>query len=318
MARAKGFPMVVDQTYYDRRRSVANRIRNWAARALLIGIGLLAGAPATADDASVLGLPEGMVKNAGKLMICGGGQMPPDIYNEFVRLAAGKKARIVVIPTAKAWSSRADMEGRFAHWRSMSVSSVDFLDTESREEADQDAFVEPLREATGVWIAGGSQGRLADIYRGTKVERAVLGVLERGGIVGGTSAGAAIMSKMMIRYGSPKAVVDAGFNLMNQAVVDQHFLRRNRQERLMGVLNEHPEMIGLGVDEGTALVVEGDHLRVMGQSEVVVCKSTGPQTPWVQTLKAGEEVDLVSPAKQAPEPLVVHRQAGLPILRPDP
>ena len=110
-------------------------------------------------------------------------------------------------------------------------------------------------------------------------KQALRGVLERGGIIGGTSAGAAIMSRLMIRYGSPKAVVDAGFNLLNLAVVDQHFLRRNRQERLLGVLNEHPEMIGLGIDEGTALVVEGDHLRVMGQSEVVVCKSAGEQAP---------------------------------------
>jgi cyanophycinase len=262
----------------------------------------------------MLGLPDQAVKHAGKLMICGGGQMPPGIYNEFVRLAAGEKARIVVIPTAKAWSSREDMEGRFAHWREMSVSSVEFLDAQSRDEANEDAFVKPLSEATGVWIAGGSQGRLADMYRGTKVEQALLGVLERGGIIGGTSAGAAIMSKMMIRYGSPKAVLDAGFNLLNQAVVDQHFLRRNRQERLMGVLNEHPEMIGLGVDEGTALVVEGDHLRVMGQSEVVVCKSTGPQNPWVQTLKAGEEVDL-APAK-APDPLVLHRHVEVTSLKP--
>ena len=91
--------------------------------------------------------------------------------------------------------------------------------------------------------------------------------------------------------------------------IDQHFLRRNRQERLLGVLNEHPEMIGLGIDEGTALVVEGDHLRVMGQSEVVVCKSAGEQAPWVQSLKAGEEVDLIYPHTQTPDVLVLeHRR----------
>lgn len=307
--------MTIDQT---KRRGwrVASGIGKPGLAALLLGIGLCLGAAATADEPNVLGLPEQAVKNAGKLMICGGGQMPQDIYNEFVRLAAGKKARIVVIPTAKVWPSRADMEGRFAHWRLMSVSSVDFLDTESREQANQDSFVEPLREATGVWIAGGSQGRLADIYRGTKVEAALLGVLERGGIIGGTSAGAAVMSRMMIRYGSPKAVVDAGFNFLSQAVVDQHFLQRNRQERLLGVLSEHPEMIGLGVDEGTALVVEGAHLRVMGQSDVVVCKATGPQTPWVHTIKPGEEFDLLSPTQQAPEALVLQRHVGLPMLAP--
>ncbi|HTU27427.1 MAG TPA: cyanophycinase, partial [Pirellulales bacterium] len=225
------------------------------------------------------------------------------VYSEFVRLAAGPKAKIVVIPTAKEWPNREAMEGRFAAWREMSVSKLDFLDTGSREEANAEDFAKPLEDATGVWISGGSQGRLADIYGGTKVEEALKGVLERGGIIGGTSAGAAIMSRLMIRYGSPKAVVDAGFSFLSQAVVDQHFLRRHRQERLLGVLNEHPEMIGLGIDEGTALVVEGDHLRVMGQSEVVVCKqAAGEESPWVQTLKPGEEVDLVCPRAPADTP----------------
>ena len=143
-------------------------------------------------------------------------------------------------------------------------------------------------------ISGGEQGRLADIYVGTKVEQALTGVLERGGVVGGTSAGAAVMSRMMIRYGSPKAVVGAGFNLLARAVVDQHFLRRNRQERLLGVLAEHPDWSDWGSTRGPALVVEGDHLRVLGESEVVVCKQiSGSPTPWVETVKAGEEVDLM-------------------------
>ena len=240
-------------------------------------------------------------------MICGGGQMPADVYNEFVRLAAGKKARIVVIPTAKAWPSREDMEGRFAHWRTMRVSS-------RRLSRHRIARRSQSGRSPSRWTKRPASGLPADRKAGwptsiaaPRSSRPCVGVLERGGIIGGTSAGAAIMSRMMIRYGSPKAVVDAGFNLLNLAVVDQHFLRRNRQERLLGVLNEHPEMIGLGVDEGTALVVEGDHLRVMGQSEVVVCKSAGAQAPWVQTLKAGEEVDLVSPPTPAPEPLVLQR-----------
>ncbi|HEX4146628.1 MAG TPA: cyanophycinase [Pirellulales bacterium] len=302
--------MTDDLTDHDRRRPVASRFCALAAWAALGGgIWLSAGQTLWADDANVLGLPAQAIKNAGKLMICGGGQMPADVYSEFVRLAAGQKAKIVVIPTAKAWPNREAMEGRFAVWREMPLSSLDFLDTESRDVANQDDFTRPLEDATGVWIAGGSQGRLADIYGGTKVEQALRGVLERGGIIGGTSAGAAIMSRMMIRYGSPKAVVDAGFNLLTMAVVDQHFLRRNRQERLLGVLNEHPEMIGLGIDEGTALVVEGDHLRVMGQSEVVVCKSAGDEAPWVQTLKAGEEVDLIYPHTHTPDVLVLeHRR----------
>ncbi len=103
------------------------------------------------------------------------------------------------------------------------------------------------------------------------------------------------MSRMMIRNGSPKAVVGAGFNLLAKAVVDQHFIRRHRQERLLGVLAEHPEMVGLGIDEGAALVVQGDHLRVLGDSQVIVYKEVrGSTTPWTETLQPGEEFDLVA------------------------
>ena len=137
--------MIVDLTYHDRRRPVTNMLCRMAAWAALGGgIWLSAAERIWAEDANVLGLPAGAVKNAGKLMICGGGQMPADVYNEFVRLAAGQKARIVVIPTAKVWPSREAMEGRFAVWRTMRVSSVDFLDTESRDEANQDDFTKPL------------------------------------------------------------------------------------------------------------------------------------------------------------------------------
>ncbi|HEY1784662.1 MAG TPA: hypothetical protein VGG30_03905, partial [Pirellulales bacterium] len=170
--------MTEDLTYHDRRRPVARLFGQMLAWSALGGaIWLSTAGRLRADDASVLGLPAGAVKNAGKLMICGGGQMPADVYSEFVRLAAGQKARIVVIPTAKAWPNREAMEGRFAVWREMPVSSIDFLDTESRDEANQDDFTRPLEDATGVWIAGGSQGRLADIYGGTKVEQALRGVL---------------------------------------------------------------------------------------------------------------------------------------------
>ncbi len=136
-------------------------------------------------------------------------------------------------------------------------------------------------------------------------------VLERGGVVGGTSAGAAIMSRMMIRYGSPKAVVGAGFNLLARAVVDQHFIRRHRQERLLGVLAEHPELVGLGIDEGAALVVQGDHLRVIGESQVIICKTaSGATSPWIESLKPGDEVDLVAGETPADEARRVERGCG--------
>ncbi len=270
----------------------------------LIGLGILLAPASTSrgQTANLLGLPAQVVKGAGKLMICGGGPTPDGLRQEFIRLADGAKAKIVIIPTGMPFSNRQEMEDRFSSWREFPIESLSFIDTESRDEANQEEFVKPLESATGVWISGGEQGRLSDIYADTKVEQAVTRVLERGGVVGGTSAGAAVMSRMMIRTGAPKAVLGAGFNLLARAVVDQHFLSRHRQERLLGVLAEHPDMLGLGVDEGAALVVQGDHLRVLGESQVVVCKRiNGSATPWVETLKPGEEVDLVAPVPAVSE-----------------
>ena len=279
-------------------------------------------AAAQIPKTNMLGLPARMLKGTGKLMICGGGPMSDGFRHEFIRLADGAKAKIVIIPTAMPFPNRHAMEERFSSWKEMPIESLSFLDTESRDEANQEDFVKPLEGATGVWISGGEQGRLADVYVGTKVEEALLKVLERGGVVGGTSAGAAIMSKMMIRYGSPKAVVGAGFNLLAHAVVDQHFLQRHRQERLLGVLADHPEMVGLGIDEGAALVVQGDHLRVLGDSQVIICKNnTGANAPWMEALKPGDEVDLIAPAAPADpaateaDPVARRRlEAAIPVL----
>jgi cyanophycinase len=291
--------------------------RRWIRRPILLVSLVLAGilAPTSATQAqtaNVLGLPAQVVKGAGKLMICGGGPMSEGFRHEFIRMADGPKAKIVIIPTGMPFPNRQEMENRFASWREMPIESLSFIDTDSRDEANKDDFVKPLECATGVWISGGEQGRLADVYVGTKVEQALTRVLERGGVVGGTSAGAAVMSKMMIRYGSPKAVVGAGFNLLARAVVDQHFLRRNRQERLLGVLSEHPDLVGLGIDEGAALVVQGDHLRVMGDSQVVIYKEvSGSTTPWTETLKPGEEFDLVA-GNTTPEATAVATEPATP------
>src|SRR5262249_44462157 len=151
------------------------------------------------------------------------------------------------------------MRQAYSGWQRVGARSVDYLDATSREEADSDRFSRPLREATGVWLAGGGQGRLADMYVGTKTEKLVKKVLGRGGVVGGTSAGASAMSHTMIRYGSPtSAKLDRGLGLAENAIIDQHFLVRKREPRLLGALAENPSLIGLGVDEGTAAVVQGN------------------------------------------------------------
>ncbi|HEV3022950.1 MAG TPA: cyanophycinase [Pirellulales bacterium] len=250
---------------------------------------------AAADD-DVLGMPPAAVSNGGALVICGGGDLPDEVYERFVDLAGGENARIVVIPTAYPFECIDDAIACHSSWFDLSVKSVDFLHAETREEADDEGFVGPLVNATGVWITGGDQGRLADIYRGTRAEREIKRILERGGVVGGTSAGASIMSRTMIRAGSlQEAVVDDGFALVSRTVIDQHFLIRSRQERLFNVLSTHRDQIGIGVDESTALFVQGSRLRVVGESIVVVCLAESEDRPeWMCRLKAGDVAQIVT------------------------
>jgi cyanophycinase len=212
----------------------------------------------------------------GALVICGGGSLPEAARREFLELAGGPKAKIVVIPTASAYADGpAPVRAEFLEpWSKRGVASVVLLHTRSRARADEPEFSRSLEDATGVWFGGGDQSRVTEVYLGTAVERALRRVLERGGVIGGTSAGAAIMSRVMITGGQDKATVGSGFGFLPGAVVDQHALRRNRINRLLGVLAEHPDLTGVAVDEATALVVRQGRWRVVGNAYVVVCRSS--------------------------------------------
>lgn len=268
---------------------------------------------ATADD-NVLGLPAKALESKGALIIGGGGHLADEVYDTFVELAGGKQARIVVIPTAYPFRSPDHAKDFYSDWFQRELQSCDLLDTQSRHDAESDSFARPLTRATGVWIGGGDQGRLADMYLNTKVDQAIRAVFERGGVVGGTSAGASFLSSVMIRGGThSKAKVSKGLGLLERAVIDQHFRQRQRQERLLGVLEEHPELIGLGIDVRTALLVQGNRLRVLGDSEVVVCSGAGEgHRVWSETLAPGDRAELVvrKPNEDEPESiaLALHRE----------
>jgi cyanophycinase len=225
------------------------------------------GAESAIDSAGPLFRPPG-----GSLVICGGGPVAPEIRARFVELAGGPDARLVVIPTASRVRDP-EPSGVMEPWKGYRVASLGVLHTRSREEADNTEFVRPLAEATGVWIAGGFQESLTRVYLGTEVERLLQKVLARGGVIGGTSAGAAVMSRVMIAGGRDEARVARGFDLLPGAVIDQHFLKRNRLRRLLGVVSRRPDLLGLGIDEQTALVVDvrARRARVLGRSYVVAC-----------------------------------------------
>ncbi len=235
-------------------------------------------------------------KGGGELIICGGGRLPETILDTFLEHAGGREARIVVIPTAHVRADDPGEQWGLALWRAKGVASLTRLHTRSRAQANDPEFCRPLAEATGVWIGGGMQISLTDAYLGTEVERQLKALLARGGVIGGTSAGAAVMTRVMIADGRNQAVLARGFDFLPGAVVDQHFLRRNRARRLLGVVASHRDLIGFGIDEGTTLVVtpRTGRLRVLGDSYVLACIADGPTGGTrFEFLKAGDETDLV-------------------------
>ncbi|MEW4567673.1 cyanophycinase [Tautonia sp. JC769] len=235
--------------------------------------------------------PEGL---GGALLIVGGGRIPGEITDTFRELA-GDDARLVVIPTASATADDRPEEDAIERWKQRGFDHVTLLHTRDRDRADDPDFVAPLKEASAVWFGGGDQSRLANAYRGTAVEREVMAVRERGGVIGGTSAGAAIMSRVMITGGNPEATVGEGFDLLPDAVVDQHFLARNRRARLRGVLKAHPERFGVGIDEGTALVVVGRRMGVVGSSRVTIMMPASSSRPEREfSVESGDVADLTA------------------------
>jgi cyanophycinase len=227
--------------------------------------------------------------------------LPDTIRERFLELAGGKKARLVVIPTASARPDR--LQRSLGFWKRQGASSLVMLDASNRAEANTALFVKPITEATGVWLSGGDQSRLVNAYRGTAVERELQKLLARGGVIGGTSAGASAMSAVMIVGGNPRATVGTGFGFLPGVVIDQHFQNRKRLDRLLNVLATHPNCLGLGIDEQTAVVVRGRSVTVLGNANVRLCLcAMGAKPPSVRVLKSGQVIDLVQVAPPPPLP----------------
>lgn len=209
----------------------------------------------------------------GSLLIVGGGAMG-ELWKKFVELAGGPEARIVIIPTADedAGISR-DRTAELL--KTLGVKEVTVLHTRDRKEADTEKFTAPLKTATGVWLGGGRQWRLADSYLNNRTHREITAVLERGGVIAGSSAGATIQGSFLVRgdtKGNELMEGDhlVGFGFLKNTAIDQHVLRRNRQFDLIPVIDAHPELLGIGIDEGTAILVQGDQFEVLGPSYVAI------------------------------------------------
>ncbi len=212
----------------------------------------------------------------GALMIVGGGSVGADIWSRFIALAGGESASIVVIPTA---NEDVNISGGTSAEKEMlqhlGVKSVTVLHTRDRKQADDPNFVAPLRKATGIWFTGGRHWRLADSYLNTLAHREFKALLERGGVIAGTSAGATIQGSFMVRgdtKGNTLMIGDhtEGLGFIQNVTIDQHLLVRNRQFDLVEVIRQKPELLGIGIDESTAIVVQKDTFEVIGNSFVAI------------------------------------------------
>jgi len=212
---------------------------------------------------------------AGSLVVVGGAMRSPEIYRRFLELAGGPEAPIVYIPTAGGGDEYDEFYQGLNAWRENGARNISILHTNDPAVADSEEFIEPLRSAAGVFFGGGRQWRLVDAYGGTRTEAAIREVLERGGVVGGSSAGASIQGSYLVRGDTETNTImmgdhQEGFGYLRNVGIDQHVLRRNRHFDLIEVVEAHPELLGIGVDENTALVVRGDNAEVIGDSYVLI------------------------------------------------
>jgi cyanophycinase len=225
----------------------------------------------------------------GHLLIIGGGRRGPEIMNRFVQLAGGpEKAHILIFPMASGDLDTSGME-MVEEFTSMGVRNAEYL-VLNHDQAINPVSARKLEGVTGVYFTGGDQSRLTAALKDTPVETALKDLFAKGAVIGGTSAGAAVMSEIMITGDERqnKDTVNAfvfirkdniitrpGFGFVTRAIIDQHFVKRKRQNRLISLVLEHPALLGVGIDEATAILVDPDDtFEVMGAATVIVYDAT--------------------------------------------
>lgn len=204
------------------------------------------------------------------------------ILSRFVRLAGGRDARIAIIATASAFH---DLVGRryVALFTELGAAHVDLLQLNDRTHARRPDVLAQLDNATGIFMTGGDQLKITAILGGTPVAQKIRDRNRQGAIVGGTSAGASVSSEHMMAYGASgiaprKAMMQfaPGLGLIDGVVVDQHFGQRGRTGRLVTALAHNPDLVGIGLDEDTAVEIDSHGLlTVLGRGSVLIVDGSG-------------------------------------------
>lgn len=246
----------------------------------------------------------------GTLVIQGGGDAAgTGIYETFINLAGGLNAKIVIVPTAggnkeKDGSLKKYKEDEvIASWKKLGLTDVHMLHTADPKEADTESFAGILRDAKGVWFVGGRQWNIADSYAGTLTLREFRKVLERGGVIGGSSAGASIMGHYLVRGAvegpnlvmAPEPEHQNGFDFLRKTGIDQHINTRNRWDDIIPLIKKYPDLLGIGISEGTAIVVNGDRFQVIGKWKVAIHDNHRVYQPWEKpyyVVSAGDEYNM--------------------------
>jgi len=220
-----------------------------------------------------------MSETHGQLVIIGGAEDKEGdckILREFVRRAGGVRARIVIM-TAATELPREVGENYIRVFERLGVEDARIVDTVTREDTTSSSALEAIEKATGIFFTGGDQARITDILKDSEIDAAIHKRYSEGIVVGGTSAGAAVMPDVMIVEGdsetNPRVEVvemGPGMGFLPGVVIDQHFSQRGRLGRLLSALAQQPAVMGFGIDENTAIVVNGNEFEVVGEGAVTV------------------------------------------------
>jgi cyanophycinase len=275
-------------------------VRKLLPAVLLVALAAAPRAQQTANEAPEYGPAK------GKLVIVGGGNLNGSGVNEkFIELAGGPEKKFVIVPTAGGNRSREgeliayDEQRIVAPWIRLGLKNVRMLHTHDPKVADTEAFAAVLRDADAVWFNGGRQWNIVDSYANTLTYREFHKVLERGGVIGGSSAGATIQGEYLVRgdTSGPDVMMTSepnhqwAFKFLRNTAIDQHINTRNRWDHLIPVLQKFPKFLGLGLSEATAIVVTQDRFEVIGAWKVAVHDNTRLYQPWEKpyfVLSAGD------------------------------
>jgi len=228
----------------------------------------------------------------GTLVVVGGGDIPPEIVGRTLALAGGASASVAILPQASELPDAGD--SAIAMWKGAGAKKAVKVSVTNRASA-----VRAIEEATLIWFGGGDQNRLTKALSGTGLPELIRKRYMEGAVIGGTSAGAAVMSKVMITGDADLLSISAGrtksaegLGLWPGVIVDQHFLKRQREARLISLVLDRPDLLGVGIDESTAVVVAGHQFEVVGRSSVVVIDARAAKVERTKDGSLGAGLDL--------------------------